>query len=69
MKKYTYGTIIKKIAGIVLILIGIPGLFLPILQGVLFITTGVILLGNKSLLKKLKAIKNYIISFFSRPKR
>lgn len=73
MKKSIHSSIIKKIAGVVLILIGIPGLFLPLLQGILFITAGFILLGNKNLLKKMKhignKIKRYIASFFSRPKR
>ena len=39
--------IFKKIAGIILIIIGIIGLFLPILQGVLLIIAGMLLLGVK----------------------
>ena len=37
---------LKKILGWTLIIIGIIGLFLPILQGILFIIAGSALLGN-----------------------
>ena len=55
--------IFKKIAGITLIIIGIIGLFVPIIQGVLLIFAGLLLLGvkkeqikkwTKKLVKKLK---------------
>ena len=36
--------ILKKIAGVILIAIGIIGLFLPILQGILMIIGGLLLL-------------------------
>ena len=39
--------IFKKIAGIILIVIGIIGLFLPIIQGILLIIAGLLLLGVK----------------------
>ena len=39
--------IVKKIAGIVLIVIGVIGLFLPIIQGILLIIAGLLLLGVK----------------------
>lgn len=39
--------IFKKIAGIILIIIGVIGLFLPIIQGVLLIIAGLFLLGVK----------------------
>ncbi len=39
--------ILKKIAGIILIVIGVVGLFLPIIQGVLLIFAGLLLLGVK----------------------
>ncbi len=55
---------LKKISGIMLILIGIPGLFLPILQGILFITAGVLLLGGQPALKKLKQFQKYIKTLF-----
>ncbi|MDP3764909.1 MAG: PGPGW domain-containing protein [Nanoarchaeota archaeon] len=42
-----YLKILKNIAGITLIGIGIIGLFLPILQGVLMIIAGLLLLGIK----------------------
>ena len=40
-----YIKILKNIAGVTLIGIGIAGLFLPILQGVLLILAGLFLLG------------------------
>lgn len=42
-----YVKILKNIAGIVLVGIGIIGLFLPIVQGVLLIILGLMLLGIK----------------------
>ena len=39
--------IFKKIAGVILIIIGIIGLFLPIIQGILLIIGGLFLLGIK----------------------
>ena len=38
---------LKKIAGIVLIIVGIIGLFLPIIQGILLIIAGLLLMGVK----------------------
>ncbi|MCK4265234.1 hypothetical protein KAW80_02655 [Candidatus Babeliales bacterium] len=49
----------KKIIGILLIIIGIPGLFLPFLQGIVFIIIGTTLLGNKKLISYLKKIKHH----------
>lgn len=50
---------LKKIAGVTLIIIGIIGLFLPLLQGLLLIFAGLLLLGIrkeqiKEWFKKLK---------------
>ena len=42
-----YIKILKNIAGIILIGIGIVGLFLPIIQGVLLIILGLFLMGIK----------------------
>ena len=42
-----YVKILKNMAGITLIGIGIVGLFLPILQGVLLILAGLLLMGVK----------------------
>lgn len=56
----------KKLLGILLILIGIPGLFLPFLQGIIFITAGLILLGNKTLAKKVKKLWKNIQKKFNR---
>ncbi|MFH1831902.1 MAG: PGPGW domain-containing protein [bacterium] len=61
----TYG---KKILGILLILVGIIGLFLPFLQGVLMISAGIILLGNKKLLTKMHKFWHYIKTLFTRKK-
>ncbi len=54
-----YIKILKTIFGLILIVIGIIGLFLPILQGVLLILAGLFVLGIKKegikkWLKKLK---------------
>ena len=43
-----YTKILKKAAGILLIILGIIGLFLPILQGILLILAGLFLLGIKT---------------------
>lgn len=48
---------IRKVTGIFLIIMGIIGLFVPILQGIALIIAGVIVLQNKYLLKKLKAVR------------
>lgn len=45
---------IKKPAGVLLIALGIPSLFLPILPGAVMILTGVVLLGEKKIRYKLK---------------
>ncbi len=42
-----YVKILKNIAGITLIGVGIVGLFLPIVQGVLLIIAGLLLMGIK----------------------
>lgn len=42
-----YVKILKNIAGIALIGVGVAGLFLPVLQGVLMILAGLLLLGIK----------------------
>ena len=47
--------------GIILILLGIVGLFLPFLQGILFIIAGLTLIGAKPVLKRLKNFKNYLV--------
>ena len=48
--------IIKKIIGIILIIAGIIGLFLPFFQGVLMIILGLILLENPKLKKYFKRL-------------
>ena len=60
---------IKKLVGILFIFLGILGLFLPFLQGLLFITTGLILIGNKKRLDQIKKIyfkvKEYLKNKFN----
>ena len=43
-----YVKIMKKVAGVILIALGIVCLFLPILQGILLIFAGLLLLGVKT---------------------
>lgn len=51
----------RKIIGISLVIIGIIGCFLPILQGILTITAGLVIwLDRDSLLKLIKRLKNFI---------
>ena len=47
-KKKTWQSI-KRIAGILLIIIGAVGVFLPLIQGVLFIGIGIYLVDNEKL--------------------
>jgi len=54
-----YALTLKKIAGMILVSIGIIGLFLPLIQGILLILAGLFLLGIrvddvKNWFKKLK---------------
>ena len=60
-----YIKILKKILGVILIIIGIIGIFLPILQGVLMIIAGLFLLGVKK-----EKIKKWIskLKFYFLPK-
>jgi uncharacterized protein YqgC (DUF456 family) len=67
MKKNTYKlnhcshfNYLKKLLGIILIIIGIPGLFLPIIPGAVLITLGIVLVGNRKLLEKLKQFTKYL---------
>jgi len=54
MSKRFLPHILKKIAGVTLIILGIAGLFLPFFQGILMIVAGLILLGNKKLATSIK---------------
>ena len=51
-----------KILGVLLIIVGIIGLFLPVLQGVLMISVGFALMGNKTAVKKLAQLKKWFKS-------
>ena len=60
----------KKILGILLIMLGIIGLFLPFLQGILMIIAGLVLVGNHALLvtvrrfvQKLKILWHHMLVF------
>ncbi len=55
-KKQENGVIIfaKKILGVLLIITGVIGLFLPFLQGIAMILLGVFLLGGKPAVRKCK---------------
>ena len=55
LKKY-----LKKILGIILILGGIAGLFLPGLQGIAMILAGSALLGSKLAAKIFRKLKKFI---------
>lgn len=54
--------VIKKIIGIILIIAGIIGIFLPFFQGVLMVILGLILLGNHKL-------KNFVIKLIKKIKK
>ena len=55
-RKAKFVKIGKQILGILLIIFGIAGLFLPFIQGIALIIAGTILLGNKQLLDFFKKI-------------
>ena len=55
---------LKIILGVLLIIVGTAGLFLPFLQGFLMITAGLVLIFGKSILKKLKKLKDYLVTRF-----
>lgn len=54
----------KKIFGIILIFLGIAGLFLPFIQGILLISIGTFFLFGKEAKKYLTKIKNFFKSKF-----
>ncbi|MCD6101473.1 MAG: hypothetical protein J7J77_00240 [Candidatus Cloacimonetes bacterium] len=51
--------LIKKTAGITLVVLGIFGLFLPFLQGTLMIVAGLTMLGDKRIVNLIKKGKEY----------
>lgn len=51
--------LIKKTAGITLVVLGIFGLFLPFLQGILMIVAGLTMLGDKRIVNLIKKGKEY----------
>ena len=59
-------TYAKKILGGLLVIGGIIGLFLPFLQGLLMIGAGLILLGNHSLVVKLRHYGQKLTVFWRR---
>jgi len=58
----------KKAAGVLLIILGTLGLFLPFLQGIAMILAGLALLGNKKLKEIVKSFFEYIKKKFSKNK-
>ena len=48
----------KKLLGIIFIIVGVAGLFLPFLQGILFILIGLALYHNKNLKEVILKIKD-----------
>ena len=58
---------ILLISGVLFILVGIAGLFLPIIPGIIFIVAGLVVLGKKEVvngwMKKLPQPLNKIIKF------
>ncbi len=68
MKNHTQ-TMLKQIAGVALIVLGILGLFLPFLQGIAFIVVGAILLDNKYILKRVRKVQAYFRRKWKRKKR
>ncbi|MBY0353574.1 hypothetical protein K2W90_04390 [Candidatus Babeliales bacterium] len=53
----------KKVAGVVLIVMGVVGIFLPFLQGILMILAGLVLLGNSKLADKLFVYKECLLAY------
>lgn len=47
-------SILKKVIGVILIIVGLFGIFLPLLQGLLLIILGVYLVGNHKLINWFK---------------
>jgi uncharacterized membrane protein YbaN (DUF454 family) len=56
----------RVVTGIALLFLGIIGLFVPILQGILFILLGLSLLGNNYARKKLTALHYRLKRWFKR---
>jgi uncharacterized membrane protein YbaN (DUF454 family) len=65
-------SLLIKIVGASLVLLGIIGIFLPFLQGFLMISAGLAMLGNKKMKNFFSTIKKHIkktyINFFQRKK-
>jgi uncharacterized membrane protein YbaN (DUF454 family) len=59
-------TIFDWVAGIFLILLGIVGLFLPVLQGVLFILAGLALLSSHS--ERARRLRDWLVAAGKRAK-
>ncbi|MBX9831172.1 hypothetical protein K2X40_04410 [Candidatus Babeliales bacterium] len=53
----------KKVLGVVLIIVGVVGIFVPFLQGILLILAGLFLLGNHTLANKLFALKERVLTY------
>lgn len=52
--KHKRWRIVKRIIGVILIVTGIVGIFLPFIQGLLLVAVGIYLVGNHKLINWLK---------------
>jgi len=51
---------VRAFLGVCCLVIGVVGLFLPFLQGIALIMLGLVLLGNKTMMKKFEAFKQWM---------
>lgn len=58
--KNSIATFLKKALGITLIVIGVIGLFVPILQGIALIAAGALLLNNSYVAKKIAQLRAWL---------
>lgn len=56
----------KKVLGIILIVLGIIGLFLPFLQGIAMILVGIALLGGKPAIRRCKRLAMRLLHVWRR---
>jgi uncharacterized protein YqgC (DUF456 family) len=56
--------VMQKLLGVAMILVGVVGLFLPVLPGVFLIVAGFLLLGYPKIMQSLKKASMVFIKFF-----
>jgi len=59
MENYAWD-MIKKVVGVVLIVGGVIGLFIPLVQGIAMIVVGAVLLKNEFILRKIRQLVRYV---------